>query len=131
MNETRGKHQSELDQIRQDYLKEKRRLEEECAELRARLEHMKHSKDEWTKEKQYLLQKVRNEKLKLSEMRQSKEEERSQGLWFVRSVHLTNVEDGMVRCNIMLERDIPTFPRSSSLSWTAMFSWRTLWCGGN
>ena len=88
MNKMRGKHRSELDQIRQEYLNEKRILEEECAELRVRLEHMKHSKDEWTKEKQYLLQKVRNEKLKLSEMRHSKEEERRRGLWFVRNVHL-------------------------------------------
>ena len=86
MNEMRGKHRSELDERRQEYLKEKRRLEEECAELRVRLEHMKHSKDEWTKEKQYLLQKVRNEKLQLSEMRQSREVERSQGLCFVRNV---------------------------------------------
>ena len=80
MNEMRGKHRSELDRIRQDYLNEKRILEEECAELRVCLEHMKHSKDEWTKEKQYLLQKVRNEKLQLSEMKQSREVERSQGL---------------------------------------------------
>ena len=82
MNEMRGKHRSELDQIRREYLNEKRRLEEECVELRVRLEHMKHSKDEWTKEKQYLLQKIRNEKLKLSEMRQSREVESTQGLWF-------------------------------------------------
>ena len=78
----RGKNQSELDQIRQEYLNEKRRLEEEYAELRVRLEHMKHSKDDWTKEKQYLLQKVRNEKLQLSEMRRSKVGERTEGLWF-------------------------------------------------
>ena len=82
MNGIRGKHQSELNQIRQDYLNEKRRLEEECEELRGRLEHMKHSKDEWTKEKQYLLQKVKIEKLQLSEMKQSKEVERTKGLWF-------------------------------------------------
>ena len=79
MNGMRGKHRSELDQIRQEYLNEKRRLEEECADLRVHLEHMKHSKDEWTKEKQYLLQKVRNEKLQLSEMRRSKYMERSKG----------------------------------------------------
>ena len=79
MNEMRGKHRSELSQIRQEYLNEKRRLEDKCAELRVRLEHMKHSKDEWTKEKQYLLQEVRNEKLQLSEMRLV---EKSQGLWF-------------------------------------------------
>ena len=65
-----------------------REIEEECAELRVRLEHMKHSKDEWTKEKEYLLQKVRNEKLQPSEMRQSKAVERREGLWFVRNVHL-------------------------------------------
>ena len=76
------KHQSELvnDQIRQEYLNEKRRLQEECAELRVCLEHMKQSKDEWTKEKQNLLQKVKNEKLQLSEKRQSKEVERTPGL---------------------------------------------------
>ena len=79
MNGMRVKHRSELDQIRQEYLNEKRRLQEECAELTVHLEHMKHSKDG---EKQYLLQKVRNEKLQLSEMRQSKEAERTQGLWF-------------------------------------------------
>ena len=34
MNEMRGKHRSELDERRREYLNEKRRLEEECAELR-------------------------------------------------------------------------------------------------
>ena len=41
----RGKHRSEPDQIRQEYLNEKS-LEEEYAELRVHLEHMKHSKEE-------------------------------------------------------------------------------------
>ena len=41
MKEMRVKHRSELDQIRQEYLNKKRRLQEECAELRVRLEHMK------------------------------------------------------------------------------------------
>ena len=45
MNEMRGKHRSEPDQIRQEYLNEKS-LEEEYAELRVHLEHMKHSKEE-------------------------------------------------------------------------------------
>ena len=53
--EMRGKHQSELDQIRQEYLNEKNRLEEECEELRVRLEHMKALTTAREKDKQFKL----------------------------------------------------------------------------
>ena len=49
----RVKHQSELDQIRQKYLNKKRRLEEECAQLRVHLEHIKALTTAREKDKQF------------------------------------------------------------------------------
>ena len=46
-----------LEQLRQDYLKERRQLEAECERLRCIL---KHDEEEWMKEKQLLLEQIRN-----------------------------------------------------------------------
>ena len=46
-----------LEQVRQDYLKERRQLEAECERLRCVL---KHDEEEWAKEKQQLLEQIRN-----------------------------------------------------------------------
>ena len=57
MEEMKKENAKVLEQVRQDYLKERRQLEAECERLRCVL---KHDEEEWMKEKQQLPEEIRN-----------------------------------------------------------------------
>ena len=57
MEKMKKENANVLEQVRQDYLKERRQLEAECERLKCIL---KHEEEEWIKEKQLLLEQIRN-----------------------------------------------------------------------
>ena len=57
MEKMKKENANVLEQVRQDYLNERRQLEAECERLRCVL---KYKEEEWMKEKQLLLEQIRN-----------------------------------------------------------------------